>query len=790
MNRLLTNPFSAGAVFAILLASFSAEGQESLADLPSFRDGCQALEDERFETAITSFRNCWAILQENETGEAEKNFVASRLLESLVRDRSTDQAIAWVRENPLLNPSPQTAYWIAVAYQEQERFEEAAEYYNLFISSTPNAGNTAIINRAICLARSDREEAAFDLVHEAVQPQSAAESFRLAQIAAATSRFKDALSYLDGIGPLETYEGPLRFSLTRLKVWIFTQTGQEPSAYETAYQLIEGSRDAESARLAFLLLEQLIGKKVPAGLEERFEAWESSPDFPGRDAARLFRILLFAGPDTGEKLHEFLPGAENPGIKLECRIRLDEIENRANDVESLSKSRDGEPVSSSLREQFGFAGAQASYLNGAFDAATRRFIEMADTAVGEGRSRNLYNAALSALRNGDTAAFTTAEEALARTNPRSTLLADLVFVGGLYYAAKGDPKAFERLNTFVREHPEHEANVEAQLALAEINLNQAPARPQAAREIFDGLRTRPLTLTQSERLDYTSIWIERTERNIPALIRRSEEFINNWPSSGYLEEVIMILASELFEMKNLKAAESYFKLVREKFPDSPHAGTAQFFEARSSPPGEDTIEKWKAMIGGGGALSFEARHELGLLYLSLERFADAKEQFNWLLENLPADAGLRFAAMADLGFAYYAEALADDRDPEKLEEAAEKFTALSNLVAAPPVWRYNAAVRRGKCLEALGRNSVALEIYRSIVDETRSISPGLIEELPPRETEWVFRAGFAAIDLLMLEQNWAVAISVADALAEKNGPRAIEAARLAERLRLKHWVWD
>lgn len=790
MNRLPANIFFTAAVFAVLLSCLIADGQESLADLPSFRDGCQALADERFETAIASFQHCWAILQENETGDAEKNFVASRLLESLVRDRSTTRAIEWVRENPLFNPSPKTAYWIAVAYQDQERFEEAAEYYNLFISSIPDAGNTALINRAICLARSGREEAAFDLVHETVQPQSAAESFRLAQIASATSRFKDALTYLDGIGPQETYEGPLRFSLTRLKVWILTQTGQESAAYETACQFIEGSPDAESARLAFLVLEQLIGNKIPADLKERFDAWETSPDFPGRNAAGLFRILFFAGTEKVEKLREFLKSETNPGIKLECRLRLDEIGNRSEDELALSNTGDMEIVSRSLLEQSGFAEAQASYLSGAFDAAARRFVELADTAVGESRGRNLYNAALSALRNDDTAAFTSYEEALARTNPRSGLLADLVFVGGLYYAAKGDPKAFERLNTFVREHPDHEANVEAQLALAEINLNQAPARPQTAREIFDGLRTRPLTLPQSERLDYTSIWIERTERNIPALIRRAEEFINNWPSSAYLEEVVMILASELFEMKNLKAAESYFKLVREKFPESPHAGTAQFFEARSSPPGEETIGKWKAMISRDGPLCFEARHELGLLYLSLERFADAKEQFNWLLENLPPDADLRFAAMADLGFSYYAEALADDRAPEKLEEAAKKFTALSNLVTAPPVWRYNAAVRRGKCLEALGRNTVALEIYRSIVDETKSISTGLIDELPPRETEWVFRAGFAAIDLLMLEKNWAAAISVADALAEKNGPRAIEAARLAERLRLKHWVWD
>ncbi len=790
MNRLLTKLLSACAVFAGQVAILTVNGQESLADLPSFRDGCQALSDERFETAVARFRDCWAILQQNETGDAEKNFVASRLLESLVRDKATTLAIDWVRENPLLQPSPKTAYWIAVAYQAEDRFEEAAEYYNLYLSSTPDAGNTPLINRAICLARSNRAEAAFDLIHEIVLPNSADESFRLAQIAASTSRFKDALSYLDGIGPLETYTGPLRFSLTRLKIWILTQTGEDAAAYEAVCQLIEGSPDSESARLAFLVLEQLVDKGIPSDLKERFDAWESSPEFPGYSAARLFRILLLPDSDKVQELDNFVAGDADPSIQLEFRLRKEEYKNRSRDKDDLSKADTFASASAPLIERFRFAAAEASYLDGAFETAARQFIEMADTASGESRSRTLYNAAIAALRNNDATSFTAHEEALARINPRSPLRADLIYIGGLYYAAQGDPKAFERLNTLIREHPEHGSNVEAQLALAEINLNQAPARPQTAREIFDDLRSRPLTLTQSERLDYTSIWIERTDRNIPALIQRAEEFIQNWPSSAYLEEVILILAYELFEMKNLKAAGEYFHLVARRFPTSPHSETARFFEARASPPEEETIKKWKALVATGGLISAEARHELGLLYLSLERFEDAKEQFNWLLENQPPDADLRFAAMADLGFAYYAEALAADRDPKGLEEAAEKFTSLSNLAAAPPVWRYNAAVRRGKCLEALGRNSVALEIYRSIVDETRSISPGLIGDLPPRETEWVFRAGFAAIDLLMLDQNWATAISVADALSEKNGPRAIEAARLAERLRLKHWVWD
>jgi TolA-binding protein len=784
------------AALAVVLLAVPSGGtaQESLADLPDFREGCQALADERFETAVRHFDACWKVIEQSESGDAEENFVAGRLLESLVRGGATSTAIEWVRDHPLLRPSPETSRWIALAFQKEERFDEAADYYNLYLSAVPDAGNTANLNRAICLALSGKAEAAFELVHGLVTPASPAERMRLAQIATAAARYVEALDYLAEIAPADAGTAALRFPLGQLRTTIQVRTGQRAAAFATVYELIDTAPDAAEARLAFLLLEQLIDDaRPPADLPDRIAAWETRVDFAGREAAALFRPLLLPGSDDlHETLQTLAKRLSHPDLREECRLRLAELASRpaGNGAGAAAAEIAAGSLAPDILNRLDFADARATYRTRAFADAARRFIEIADSRIGEERSRNLYNAAVSALQNDDGSAFAAYEEALSRNNPRSLFLADLSYLGGLYFAAKGDPLAFERLNTFTRENPDHPANVEAQLALAEIHLNQAPARPQAAREIFDGLRIRPLTLTQSERLDYTSIWVELTDSNAPELVRRAGEFIKDWPSSAYLPEVIMLLASQHYQLKNHGAAGEYFALVANRFPDSPYADTARFFDAASSPSSEETIKKWRNLIAADGAFTAEARHELGLLYLSIDRFAEARAEFEWLIGNLPADHTLRFAAMADLGFASYLEALAEDKDPAKLEEAANVFAALSGNAAAPAFWRYNAAVRRGKCLEALGRDSIALEIYRSIVDE-RKPDPSVPEGgLPLQETEWVFRAGFAAIDILTAEKNWAGAIHVADALSDKSGPRAIEATRLAERLRLKHWVWD
>ncbi|MEM1296380.1 MAG: hypothetical protein AAGH89_13515, partial [Verrucomicrobiota bacterium] len=68
---------------------------------------------------------------------------------------------------------------------------------------------------------------------------------------------------------------------------------------------------------------------------------------------------------------------------------------------------------------------------------------------------------------------------------------------------------------------------------------------------------------------------------------------------------------------------------------------------------------------------------------------------------------------------------------------------------------------------------------------TLGLSP---EEIP--EYTWFYRAGFSAIALLQKQEQWGAAIRLAERLAQTGGTRAIEAARLADKLRLEHFFWD
>jgi hypothetical protein len=63
----------------------------------------------------------------------------------------------------------------------------------------------------------------------------------------------------------------------------------------------------------------------------------------------------------------------------------------------------------------------------------------------------------------------------------------------------------------------------------------------------------------------------------------------------------------------------------------------------------------------------------------------------------------------------------------------------------------------------------------------------------PQEFKWYYRAGFEAIRIKEAtgnQQGIIAAIAIADRLARTPGPRADEARKTGQRLRLEHFIWQ
>lgn len=731
-----------------LFSSSIGFAQDSLSDLPAFRDGCQALNDSRFGTAANHFQEIWEIFETDGTGEVEKEFVASRLLEARVKNGESDLAVQWLDKNPALNPSPERLRWAAVALQEQQRFAEAAETYTLLLG-TLEADDTAFtLDLAVCQALSDEVVEAFQRVESLTEFSTPQEAIQAALVATKASRPNVALQWLRDSGIPES------FPRLNLEAWNLIQLGRTDEAFTLILESLQREEDVTTQQQKFLLLEsaeKASGKEAPRDL---IQSWADEATSPQSESAAFYLARIEGNPATTPD-HEV--------------------------------SEDVFPDFDYLRL---FNGATSDFQSKSFAEASATFLTLAEEGSLENRHRSLYNAALASLQGDAFESFLLEKDQLEKQIPRSRWVADLNYLAGLFRAARAETDALTYLEEFIRENPNHPNRVEAQLALAEIHLNQAPARPKAARQIFESLRTQPLTLSQSERLDYTSVWLEAIDSNFPGFSEKAESFLSDWPGSSYFPEVSMLLAKQLFSEKRLEESNALFETVATRFPDSDFADLAAFFAAKSSPPGEDSILVWQAMASDNGPYAINAQHELGLLYLEMDQFAEAQAAFGNIIESDDSSSEIQIAALADLGFSYYLEALALNQDEALLTRAAETFSQLSSLPETPPHWRYSAALRRARCLEAIGNREVALEIYRSMVAGAADSGPGLALDSDIRSQEWIFRAGFFAIRLLQEKEDWKAAIKMADDLSRKSGPRAIEASRLAEEMRLKHWVWE
>ncbi|MBL9153646.1 MAG: tetratricopeptide repeat protein [Verrucomicrobiales bacterium] len=428
-------------------------------------------------------------------------------------------------------------------------------------------------------------------------------------------------------------------------------------------------------------------------------------------------------------------------------------------------------------------------------AAASFAASLATAPDGPLRTTLAYNAALAALQGGDIASYDRLA-GIVQTNAGagSPLIADLALERGLIEAARADTAAFDSLETFLRRFPDHSRAAHAEISLAELYLTQVPPQPTASREHLDSARERPLTLAQREWLDHVAIWTEIATPDSSTVAERAERFLADWPQSRHRPTILMVLGESLYRAGQFTEAAGHFEQLATESPDSPLAQPALFFAGKATSQTHDAASQlrarafWERVVAAAGPLSPAAQHEIGLLELENDRFDAAVAAFA-AIEALPtASPELKIAARADRGEALYAQATATGVDPERLAAAIDTFAAIERDPQAEKWWRLQAAVRHGKCLEALGRNDEALALYSSIVQDSPPAGPAAA--VPVAEFDWFFRAGLAAIRLLQREEKWTQAIAIADRVAVSGGPRATEAARIGESLRLRHFIWE
>jgi tetratricopeptide (TPR) repeat protein len=581
--------------------------------------------------------------------------------------------------------------------------------------------------------------------------------------------------------------------------------GEEDTARELWVGLLENSPDSPIATVAMQYLNRRpLGDTPPVA--EKLSEWRTNDTSPHRQGLALWHLAqskFTRGDDARGRslLLEFLSDFPGHDVELAVRMRL---------AQSLISIREFELARQMLEtaatlavnpvdlDQLDFLRGQIEFYAGdivdavaSFGSAVRdddeNLSSSANFNVGQARLYGDPDIAIAdVLANYDDLV------------PAGSTPTDLLLERGFHLARRGSAAAFAVLAEFVHNHEDHPRAADAELALAELHLNQIPPKSVSAREHIESAKRRNLTIDQREQIDHVAMWIEDSAGEERRVIALAEQFLNDWPESKLRPDVLMKLGETHYQLGNFYSSSRTFQRLTEEAPDSDLVPAAEFFAAKAAGQSLDPNEQnravglWRELMDGGTPFASAARHELGLLQLRLDDVDGALGSFQAILDmQPPPDDDLRFAVLCDLGQAWFAKSNANVAANSESEidftNAVAAFDQLLNSENASPAWKIQAAVRKAKCLALSERTEEALAIYQTILADR---DQPIVGSSSVEAEEWYYRAGFAAIRVFESRSDWKEAVAVADRLARRGGVRSVEAGQLADRLRLEHFVWD
>jgi hypothetical protein len=461
-------------------------------------------------------------------------------------------------------------------------------------------------------------------------------------------------------------------------------------------------------------------------------------------------------------------------------------------LESLAALWQNRAAGGSARVEF--ASAQAAYGRGDHRRAMQLFETAASLATRLSSRRSaLYNAALSAWRAAELAAYPSLLAQLAATGSdaeaesRRITAADLELDRALELAAKESPDARTALEAFLKQNSTHARAAEAQAALAEALLTQPQPDFAAVERALNTAAAAP-SERQSQRLALTRLWSLERQGKLKDLTTAGTDFLTRWPTNAQAALVRMKMADAYYRQENFAAARTEYEIVAREHSSSPFADTALYFAGMASlsmlsNEGRETaINLWQQLAERGGPLAISARQQQA----QAKRRAGQEEEALKLLDSLLQEKELPRQTRRSL-LCEKAEILMllGKTSPTQLETAANTLRELLQQAELSLLWRARAGYTLAVALRSAGRQSEALEACYDVV-QSASLTP----KADPAEALWYYRAGFFGIDLLEDMKQWEAAARLAEKLATTAGDRAAEARQRATKIRLEHFLWD
>ncbi len=564
-----------------------------------------------------------------------------------------------------------------------------------------------------------------------------------------------------------------------------------PEAADDAIeQFIDHHPQDPGLRAIFAKLDEIYRAEHKPSRSE-LEKLVRDPEQPRRTFARWYLARLEIRAGHRERARELFSDLRHTALRSSAIVpalfefaQL-EVEDRHFDeaIAILDDARLLHPEPS-LLDRINLLVAQTQYLAKRFEVATVAFEQIAHSASPWTKVA-LFNASVGWLQLGDHARFLTDYNELEKQGGDEESRASLRLQEGLMQAAKGDKKAAESLQRFVRDFPNNPRVSEAWVGLAELAYHSSPPRLDEARQNLARAAGSKPTAAAAERADYLRIWIEDSANvNETNVIELTKHFLEQHNASAFAPEVRMKLAEIYYRQKDFANAQTQFEIFAQQNPNNPLVEKTLFFAAESamSSMAEHSLDRaivlFDQVVGLNGALRWAARNEQAVIERKLGKPKDALVLYDEVLKSEAGPSEKR-EALCGTGDIFFESGASD---PNNYQRAIEAYDQLSSDKNEPVHWRNQALFKKALCLEKENDRAGALATFYKIIED---------EARPDRRRElfWYYKAGFNAAQLLEDDSKWESAAAIYEKLAGAGGSRSDEAKARLNRLRLEHFLW-
>lgn len=796
-----------------------------LDDVEAYREGRRALAANLPGIAVASFQDVLATARLTDEDDARLRLL---LLEAAVRALDLDAMAPLKAED--LPATTAAAYWMAQGLALTGRLAEAEKRLGtIALEGEPAWRPYAAMARSALLVALKEPAAAIQALEPAAEDTTAFRAIaRQSELLLLLGRVDEAGASLERLPepttPAET--GIARYLAARLSLAqgdfetatrAFDQLADDPGGLSpnavdacllaSVFTRLEAGRPDEAAARAVAVINNRPDERlVPLALDlfaqaggfsldahrNDVESWLSA-DQAGLATATALQLARRRGEQEPARVAEQLGevAARHPDAPQATMLTLTQASllvraKRPTEAEAALRELDRAGLTPEEKSAHTFLRAKLRGEGGEWEQAQRLFAEATTEATPETFAAALYNLGIVSFLLDETTGFEKAVATLGQAGGLGpTRAAELMLERGLFLTGRDPGLARLMLWRFLQAAPDHPRRDRAHLALAEVALLESPPAPSKARNQLSKI-TGEAPPDLRERRDYLLVWTADLGGDVDQVVEAAQVFLARWPDSGLADEVRFKVAETLAAAGRHAEARTHFAHLAAN-PSSPLREAALFHAARSAalsmtPSGlDEAIALFQQVVDLEGPLRYRARREQAL---ALRRQGKLEAAASLLEATLEAEDTPEEDDARDL-LSLRAELLLDQDDPDgaAAAEALRLFARLRDDPGASTAERHHAAWYLGRAAEEAGREDDALATWYAVVDDVFGTAGSSGDD-------WAFRCGISALELLRRRENWTASAALAERLGKSTHPRAEEARAMAERIRLRHFLFE